>query len=85
MSTTAEPYPRRWQALAVLSASLLIITIDNTILNVACPAWGEDAARAGGKGFPHNPVGAQVHHGMQPNLRFPWWTGHGNRRLICIP
>jgi len=38
MSSTTEPYPRRWQALAVLSASLLIITIDNTILNVALPS-----------------------------------------------
>jgi len=33
-----EPYARRWQALFVLSASLLIITIDNTILNVALPS-----------------------------------------------
>ena len=50
MSTTAEPYPRRWQALAVLSASLLIITIDNTILNVALPslrgALGIDSSQA---------------------------------------
>ena len=38
MSATPEPYPRRWQALAVLSASLLVITIDNTILNVALPS-----------------------------------------------
>lgn len=42
MSTTAEPYARRWQALAVLSASLLIITIDNTILNVALPSLRAD-------------------------------------------
>ena len=38
MSTQTEPYARRWQALAVLAASLLIITIDNTILNVALPS-----------------------------------------------
>src|SRR5215813_5255429 len=38
MSVSPEPYPRRWQALMVLSASLLIITIDNTILNVALPS-----------------------------------------------
>jgi EmrB/QacA subfamily drug resistance transporter len=38
MSATPEPYARRWQALLVLSASLLIITIDNTILNVALPS-----------------------------------------------
>jgi EmrB/QacA subfamily drug resistance transporter len=38
MSVTAEPYARRWQALIVLSASLLVICIDNTILNVALPS-----------------------------------------------
>ena len=38
MSATPAPYPRRWHALIVLSASLLIITIDNTILNVALPS-----------------------------------------------
>lgn len=38
MSDTPEPYARRWQALAVLSASLLVICIDNTILNVALPS-----------------------------------------------
>ncbi len=38
MSTQTEPYARRWQALGVLAASLLIITIDNTILNVALPS-----------------------------------------------
>jgi EmrB/QacA subfamily drug resistance transporter len=31
------PYPRRWQALAVLSLSLVVIGMDNTILNVALP------------------------------------------------
>ena len=41
MSETPEPYARRWQALAVLSASLLVITIDNTILNVALPSLRE--------------------------------------------
>ena len=38
MSTHTEPYARRWQALGVLAASLLVITIDNTILNVALPS-----------------------------------------------
>jgi EmrB/QacA subfamily drug resistance transporter len=38
MSEEPEPYARRWQALAVLSASLLVICIDNTILNVALPS-----------------------------------------------
>lgn len=40
------PYSRRWQGLAVLGLSLLIIGLDNTILNVALPflpAHGEDA------------------------------------------
>jgi EmrB/QacA subfamily drug resistance transporter len=38
----ARPYPRRWQALAVLALSLLVITIDNTILNVALPSIRTD-------------------------------------------
>ena len=29
--------PRRWFALAVLCVSLLIVTLDNTVLNVALP------------------------------------------------
>jgi EmrB/QacA subfamily drug resistance transporter len=33
----AVPYPRRWQALAVLATSLLVISVGNTILNVALP------------------------------------------------
>src|SRR3954454_9974677 len=36
------PYPRRWKALVVLAASLLIISLDNTILNVALPTIRED-------------------------------------------
>ncbi len=32
-----QPYPRRRQALVVLSLSLLAITIANTSLNVALP------------------------------------------------
>src|SRR4051794_5006319 len=31
------PYPRRWAALAVLCLSLVTISLDNTILNVALP------------------------------------------------
>jgi len=38
-STT--PYPRRWKALVVLALSLLIVSIDNTILNVALPTIRE--------------------------------------------
>src|SRR4051812_18297389 len=41
MPATA-PYPRRWKALVVLAASLLIISLDNTILNVALPTIRED-------------------------------------------
>jgi len=35
------PYARRWQALIVLSFSLLIISVGNTILNVALPTIQE--------------------------------------------
>jgi EmrB/QacA subfamily drug resistance transporter len=38
----AQPYPRRWQALIVLAVSLLVITVGNTILNVALPSLQED-------------------------------------------
>ena len=38
----AAPHPRRWAALAVLSASLLLIVMDVTILNVALPAISAD-------------------------------------------
>jgi EmrB/QacA subfamily drug resistance transporter len=34
---TAEPDPRRWWTLVVLCLSLLVISLDNTILNVALP------------------------------------------------
>src|SRR3954451_1279088 len=35
-------YDRRWWALAVMCVSLLVITLDNTILNVALPALIRD-------------------------------------------
>jgi EmrB/QacA subfamily drug resistance transporter len=35
--SAAAPYPRRWQALAILAMSLLVISVGNTILNVALP------------------------------------------------
>jgi EmrB/QacA subfamily drug resistance transporter len=38
----ARIHERRWWALAVLCASLLVITLDNTILNVAIPDLIED-------------------------------------------
>jgi EmrB/QacA subfamily drug resistance transporter len=37
MTEATQPYPRRWQALGVLALSLLVITMGNTILNVALP------------------------------------------------
>src|SRR5919112_459606 len=37
MSPETHPYTRRWQALIVLAVSLLVITVGNTILNVALP------------------------------------------------
>jgi DHA2 family multidrug resistance protein-like MFS transporter len=36
--------PRRWRALAVLAAALLLIAIDNTVLNLALPALARDLA-----------------------------------------
>ncbi|MBB2909802.1 DHA2 family multidrug resistance protein-like MFS transporter [Streptosporangium becharense] len=38
----AAPHPRRWAGLAVLSASLLLVVMDMTILNVALPAISAD-------------------------------------------
>jgi EmrB/QacA subfamily drug resistance transporter len=38
----AQPDPRRWWTLVVLSASLLVIGLDNTILNVALPTLERD-------------------------------------------
>lgn len=43
----ATPYPRRWQGLAVLGLSLLIIGIDNTILNVALPTLVRELGASG--------------------------------------
>jgi EmrB/QacA subfamily drug resistance transporter len=40
MST--QPYARRWQALLVLAVSLLVISVGNTILNVALPTIREE-------------------------------------------
>ena len=37
MSGTHTLYARRWQALIVLAMSLLIVSVDNTILNVGLP------------------------------------------------
>jgi MFS transporter, DHA2 family, multidrug resistance protein len=42
MSINPVHYARRWKTLAVLSLSLLIIGLDNTILNVALPSLQEE-------------------------------------------
>ena len=42
MSSPTQPYPRRWQALIVLALSLLVVSLDNTILNVALPTIREE-------------------------------------------
>ncbi|MBA2894881.1 MFS transporter [Nonomuraea soli] len=41
-SVVAPPHARRWAALAVLSASLLLVVMDMTILNVALPEISAD-------------------------------------------
>jgi EmrB/QacA subfamily drug resistance transporter len=45
--TTADP--RRWWTLAVLCTSLVLITIDTTILNVAIPTLGRTVAESTGE------------------------------------
>ena len=42
MLSAEKAYERRWYTLAVLCMSLVIITIDNSILNVALPHLQED-------------------------------------------
>jgi EmrB/QacA subfamily drug resistance transporter len=42
MSVHGHPHPRRWQALVVLAISLLVVSIGNTILNVALPTIQEE-------------------------------------------
>ena len=42
MSTDSGLYARRWQALIVLAMSLLVVSVDNTILNVALPTIREE-------------------------------------------
>src|ERR671918_1679584 len=39
---SAIPYARRWQALIALAFSLLMISVGNTILNVALPTIQEE-------------------------------------------
>lgn len=42
VAESPAPYPRRWYALAILSLSLVVIGMDNTILNVALPTLVTD-------------------------------------------
>ncbi len=50
MSPTAQAtHDRRWWTLVVLSASLLIISLDNTILNVALPTIEQDLDATSGQ------------------------------------
>ena len=42
MTTATRPYARRWLALMVLAASLLVVSIGNTILNLALPSIRDD-------------------------------------------
>ena len=42
MPTQTPLYAHRWKALVVLAMSLLVVTLDNTILNVALPTIRED-------------------------------------------
>ena len=42
MTGDVKPYARRWPALMVLAASLLVVSIGNTILNLALPSIRDD-------------------------------------------
>ena len=42
MSGQTNVYSRRWQALVVLAMSLLVVSVDNTILNVGLPTIREE-------------------------------------------
>jgi EmrB/QacA subfamily drug resistance transporter len=46
--TTGKAYDRRWWTLVVLSVSLLVISLDNTILNVALPTIERDLEASAG-------------------------------------
>jgi EmrB/QacA subfamily drug resistance transporter len=49
MDARTEPYARRWQALLVLALSLLVISVGNTILNVALPTIQEELDASAGE------------------------------------
>src|ERR671916_2179099 len=46
--TSGKAYDRRWWTLVVLSVSLLVISLDNTILNVALPTIERDLDASAG-------------------------------------
>jgi len=46
--TSGKAYDRRWWTLVVLSISLLVISLDNTILNVALPTIERELEASGG-------------------------------------
>jgi EmrB/QacA subfamily drug resistance transporter len=48
VASSEEPYAKRWKALIVLALSLLIISLDNTILNTALPSLRNDLSASGG-------------------------------------
>ena len=45
----SEPYALRWKALGVLALSLLVISLDNTILNTAIPSLRDDLGASAGE------------------------------------
>ena len=47
MLSPEKAYERRWYTLAVLCMSLVVITIDNSILNVALPTIVRDLGASG--------------------------------------
>ncbi len=49
MQPTTAPYEKRWWALGVLALSLLVISLDNTILNVAVPSVRADLSATSGQ------------------------------------
>jgi EmrB/QacA subfamily drug resistance transporter len=49
VSPTETPYAKRWWTLAVVALSLLVISLDNTILNVALPSIETDLGASAGQ------------------------------------
>lgn len=49
MNSDSKAYERRWWTLGVLALALLVISIDNTILNVAIPSIARDLDASAGQ------------------------------------